>query len=263
MSILKEIYKYKLAYVSEQKKDISKKKIQDKIKINSLKKFSFYKKLKSENKRISIIGELKRASPSLGNFVKQNINLVEIAKIYEENQISCLSVLTDEKYFKGSIDDLVNIRNNSLIPILRKDFIVDEYQIYESKLCGADCILIILSMLNQTDAERFTEIANELEIDTIIEVHNIEEFERAQLINSKIIGINNRNLNNFKTDLKTTIQLSKKIFNDDKLLISESGFHSKEDIDKIFNQTGINNFLIGEYLMKSENLAVHIKELLR
>ena len=262
MSILKEIYEYKLHYVAKQKKTVSQISIKNKIKENNFDYLPFHKKLKSQNERISIIGEIKKASPSLGKFVKENINLIEIAKTYEENNISCLSILTDEKYFKGSIDDLVNIRKNTSLPILRKDFIVDEYQIYESKLYGADCILIILSMLDQDNAERFTKIANELNMDSIIEVHDYSEMERAIPMNSKIIGINNRNLNNFETDLDTTIKLSKQLVNNDKLIISESGFHSKKDINKIVNLTGVNNFLIGEFLMKSDNLSSHIKELL-
>lgn len=262
MSILKEIYEYKLDFVSKQKKIISQADILKKIKNNKHKNL-FFKKLKSESKKISIIGELKRASPSLGKFAKNNINLVDIAKIYEQNKISCLSVLTDEKYFNGKIGDLINIKKNSNLPILRKDFIVDEYQIYESKLIGADCILIILSMINQNNADKFYEIANDLEMDSIIEVHNNEEFIRALKMNSKMIGINNRNLNNFITDLDVTINLVKSIESKENLLISESGFQGKSDIDRVNRETGINNFLIGEFLMKSKNLELHIKELLK
>ncbi len=262
MSILKEIYEYKLDFVSKQKKIISQADILKKIKNNKHKNL-FFKKLKNESKKISIIGELKRASPSLGKFAKNNINLEDIAKIYEQNKISCLSVLTDEKYFNGKIGDLINIKKNSNLPILRKDFIVDEYQIYESKLIGADCILIILSMINQNNADKFYEIANDLEMDSIIEVHNNEEFRRALKMNSKMIGINNRNLNNFITDLDVTINLVKNIESKENLLISESGFQGKSDIDRVNRETGINNFLIGEFLMKSKNLELHIKELLK
>ena len=168
--------------------------------------------------------------------------MVDIAKIYEKNNISCLSVLTDEKYFMGSIEDLIKIKKETTIPILRKDFIVDEYQIYESKLYGVDCILIILAMLNQNEAEKFTAIANEVNIDTIIEVHNYDELQRAKSLNSKMVGLNNRNLNNFVTDIDITINLCKDLVDTDKLIISESGFHSKKDIDKIIKTTGVNNF---------------------
>ena len=262
MSILKEIYEYKLGFVEKQKKVIPQIKIENKISENKRNFFSFFKKLNIQNNYISIIGEIKKASPSLGKFVDEGIDLLEIAKKYEQNNVSCLSILTDEKYFHGSIHDLIKIRENTTIPILRKDFIVDEYQIYESKLYGADCILIILSMLDQINADRFARIAFELNLDTIIEVHNVDELQRAKSMNSNMIGINNRNLNTFVTDLETTIKLAKHIENSDKLLISESGFHSKNDIKKIYESTGVNNFLIGEFLMKSDNLTSQLKELL-
>ena len=148
MSILKEIYEYKIDFVSNQKKKIPQSKIENKLNIDNI-NFPFFEKLNHQNSQLSIIGEIKKASPSLGKFTKENINIIEYAKAYENNKISCISVLTDEKYFNGKIEDLINIRKKVQIPILRKDFIVDDYQIYESKLIGADCILIILSMLSQ------------------------------------------------------------------------------------------------------------------
>ena len=139
MSILKEIYEYKLDFVKNQKKIISQKVIEKSIIIGDKKNY-FYKKLRDEDNQISIIGEIKRASPSLGEFIDNNINIIDIARTYERNGISCLSILTDEKYFNGSIEDLKQIRKQTILPILRKEFIVDEYQIFESKLLGADCI---------------------------------------------------------------------------------------------------------------------------
>ena len=262
MSILKEIYEYKKNFVEEQKNKCSQKKIENQLKIDKNSSFKFYKKLKKECDQISIIGEIKKGSPSLGKFVDDNINIIQLANIYEKNNISCLSILTDEKYFNGKLSDLEEIRKSTIIPILRKDFIVDEYQIYESKLSGADCILIILSMLKQEDADKFSIIANDLGMDSIVEIHNLDELKRSNNMISNMIGINNRNLNNFETDLNTTIKLSKELQNNEKLFISESGFHRKEDIDIICENTSINNFLIGEYLMKSQNLPSHIRELL-
>ena len=159
MSILKEIYEYKIDFVNKQKKLHTQSDIQNKIKNTHSHDFSFSKKLKNEKTQTSIIGELKRASPSLGNFVNEEIDLSKIAKTYEDYGVSCLSILTDEKYFKGSVKDLADIRKISTLPILRKDFIVDEYQIYESKLVGANCILIILAMLDQKKADRLEAIA--------------------------------------------------------------------------------------------------------
>ena len=261
MSILKEIYKYKIDFVSNQKKIIPQSQIENKLNIDNI-NFPFFEKLNRQKSQISIIGEIKKASPSLGKFTKENINLIDFAKSYEDNNISCISVLTDEKYFNGKIEDLIEIRKAVQVPILRKDFIVEDYQIYESKLIGADCILIILSMLSQNEADRFAELANELKMDSIIEVHDYDELQKAKSMNSNMIGINNRNLNNFATNLNTTIDLSQHLDNCDKLIISESGFHSKRDISKVHTATGINNYLIGEFLMKSDNLAHHIEELL-
>ena len=262
MSILNEICKYKIDFVEKQKKLHTQSDVLNNIKNISSHDFSFSKKLKNETSRTSIIGELKRASPSLGNFVNKGINLSNIAKTYEECGVSCLSILTDEKYFKGCIEDLIEIRKISTLPILRKDFIVDEYQIYESKLVGANCILIILAMIDQKKADELEAIALNIGLDVIIEIHNKEELERAINMQSELIGINNRNLNNFETRIETTIEISNYISDLNKIFISESGFHNHFNINKIISLTGINNFLIGEYLMKSEQLATDIANIL-
>ncbi len=262
MSILNEIYEYKIDFVEKQKKLLTQSDILDKIKNLPSHNYTFSKKLKNETTQTTIIGELKRASPSLGNFVNKEINLSNIAKIYEKCGVSCLSILTDEKYFKGSVEDLTEIRKISDLPILRKDFIVDEYQIYESKLIGANCILIILAMLDQKKADKLESVAQNIGLDVIIEIHNKEELERALKMRSKLIGINNRNLNNFETRIETTIELSNYIGGLDKIFISESGFHSQSNVNKIISLTGINNFLIGEYLMKSEQLETDIANIL-
>jgi indole-3-glycerol phosphate synthase len=262
MSILNEIYEYKIEFVEKQKKLHTQNDIIDKINNLPSHNFSFSKKLKNEKSRTSIIGEIKRASPSLGNFVNKERNLSNIAKTYEECGISCLSILTDEKYFKGSVTDLTDIRKISKLPILRKDFIVDEYQIYESKLVGANCILIILAMIDQKKADELEAIAQNIGLDVIIEIHNKEELQRAANMKSELIGINNRNLNNFETRLETTIELSNYIGNLNKIFISESGFHSHSNVNKIISLTGINNFLIGEYLMKSGQLESDIANIL-
>jgi indole-3-glycerol phosphate synthase len=262
MSILNEIYEYKIEFVEKQKKLHTQNDIIDKINNLPSHNFSFSKKLKNEKSRTSIIGEIKRASPSLGNFVNKERNLSNIAKTYEECGISCLSILTDEKYFKGSVTDLIDIRKISTLPILRKDFIVDEYQIYESKLVGANCILIILAMIDQKKADELEAIAQNIGLDVIIEIHNKEELQRAANMKSELIGINNRNLNNFETRLETTIELSNYIGNLNKIFISESGFHSHSNVNKIISLTGINNFLIGEYLMKSGQLESDIANIL-
>ena len=145
---------------------------------------------------------------------------------------------------------------------MRKDFIVDEYQVYESKLVGANCILIILAMLDQKKADELEAVAQNMGLDVIIEIHNKEELERATNMQSELIGINNRNLNNFETRIETTIELSSYIADLNKIFISESGFHNHNDVSKVISLTGINNFLIGEYLMKSEQLSTDIANIL-
>ena len=262
MSILQEIKKYKLDFVKNQKNYMSQAEIIDNCKnIPSVEKNIFSKKLLIENNsQISIIGELKRSSPSAGKIVDKSINIIEIAKEYEKNGISCISILTDEKYFKGSNNDLIDVKKHISLPILRKDFIVDEYQIYESKMIGADCILLILSILDDKKANQFERISLDLGLDVLIEVHNNEEMKRAEIMGSPLIGINNRNLNDFSVDIDNSIRLSKSS-KEDKVIIAESGINTRADIDHIRKNSCINTFLVGESLMKSSNLSENVKNL--
>ena len=264
MSILKEIKEYKLDFVKNQKNKISKLELSDKCEeLESNKANIFSAKLINEyDKKISIIGELKRSSPSAGSIVSEKVDLIYMAKQYEENGISCLSILTDEKYFNGSNHDLIEVKKNVSLPILRKDFIVDDYQIYESKIIGANCILLILSILDDNKAKMFEEISLKLGLDVLIEVHNEEEMKRAELMSSPLIGINNRNLNDFSVDIENSINLSKKSLIENKLIIAESGINSRSDINHIKNNSCIDTFLVGESLMKSDNLIENLRNLI-
>ena len=263
MSILKEICEYKKHFVKNQKKIKSNVEIIEECsKLTSVIAHTFQDKLiKGKDRKISIIGELKRSSPSAGRIIEKEINLVDMAKTYQKNGICCLSVLTDEKYFNGSNKDLIEIRNNVDIPILRKDFIIDEYQIYESKIIGADCILLILSALDNEQALLFENIALNIGLDVLIETHDESEIERALLMNSKLIGINNRNLNNFTVNIENSINLSKGI-SSEKVLVAESGISNRSDIDSIMLNSTIETFLIGESLMRSSDLGSDIKNLI-
>ncbi len=263
MSILQEIKKYKLDFVKNQKKNVSTSEIIDNCKNRrSEEKNIFTKKLLIENNnQISIIGELKRSSPSAGNIIDKSIDLIDIAKKYEENGISCISVLTDEKYFNGSNEDLINVKENISLPILRKDFIVDEYQIYESKMIGANCVLLILSILDDNKARLFEKISIELGLDVLIEVHNEEEMKRAESMKSPLIGINNRNLNDFSVDLNNSIRISKSV-KSDKVIVAESGINTRADIDHIRKNSSISIFLVGESLMKSSNISENVRNLI-
>ena len=201
MTILKEINDYKLEFVKRKAKDQPIEELRSSIKIDKAKSFLFSNKLFQEQDRTSFIGEIKRASPSAGTIIGDDADILDIVKNYEINSVSCLSVLTDEKYFHGSNEDLIKIKKNTYLPILRKEFIVDEYQIYESKHIGADCILIIMALLDFDTATKFENLAHDLGLDVLIEVHNKQELEYALRMKSRLIGINNRNLNDFSVDI--------------------------------------------------------------
>ena len=211
-------------------------------------------------KKNFIIGEIKKASPSAGQIV-MNYDPLEIAKIYEKAGANAISILTESKYFKGEIDHLSLCKRNTQIPILRKDFIIDEYQIYESKIYQADIILLIVSVLSDDQLRNFIEIANDLNLDCIIETHDEKEIKRAVKLNYPIIGINNRNLKNLKTDINNSAILFTSV-SKDYTVIAESGIKSSSDI-KMYNKLGIYNFLIGESILRSDDYTTAIKKLLK
>lgn len=215
-------------------------------KINSLKenKGIFKKALLKED--LTIIGEFKKASPSKGEIVK-DFNLEKINEFYKRENIDAYSILTEEEFFKGKDEYISLIKGISDKPILRKDFIVDKYQIYESKFLGADCILLIVALLKDKLKE-FYELGKELGLDILVEVHSKEELDLALKINPEIIGINNRNLKNFKVDLENTKELIKYIPKGI-LTISESGINSFEDIEYI-KSLGVDGVLVGEFFMR-------------
>ena len=200
------------------------------------------------NVKPAVIAEIKKASPSAG-IIDQDFNPVKKAKEYEEMGATALSILTEEYFFMGSDKYLEDVKRISKLPILRKDFIISEYQIYESKLIGADCILLIASILDDDRLLSYSKLATELNLDFIIEVHDQEELDRAIVIKDSIIGVNNRNLKTFEVDINNSISLRKN-FEGDNIFISESGIKSSEDIKNLM-ANDISAFLIGESLMKN------------
>ena len=182
----------------------------------------------------------------------------QIAQQYEENGATCLSVLTDEEYFQGSLDYLKNIRAEVNLPLLRKDFLIDEYQIYQSKFYGADCILLIASALSDDQLLEYKNIAEELDLDVLVEIHDEEELERILPIDFSLIGINNRNLSTFEVDLETTKNLSMRL--GDKLVVSESGIKTKRDINQVLSYQVL-NFLVGESFMRAKNPGLELNKL--
>ena len=247
MNILDEIVAKTKSKLEEKKQGLSLEELSSKIDFENLKETNFKKSL--QNKAEAIIAEIKRASPSAG-IISDDFDPVLKSKEYESFGASALSILTEEDYFLGNIQYLMDVKAITSLPILRKDFIVDEYQIYESKLIGADCILLIASILNDEELKNFSEIAERLKLDYIIEVHDEEELQRVQHFSNAIIGVNNRNLKTFDVDINNSVEL-KKIFDGQNTFIAESGIKSKKDIEYL-KQHNINVFLIGESLMKGD-----------
>jgi len=247
MNILDEIVLKTKSKLEEKKQRLPLEELCSKIDFENLKETNFKKSL--QNKAEAIIAEIKKASPSAG-IISDNFDPVSKSKEYESFGASALSILTEEDYFLGNIQYLKDVKATTSLPILRKDFIVDEYQIYESKLIGADCILLIASILNDKELKNFSETAERLKLDYIIEVHNEEELQRAQHFSNAIIGVNNRNLKTFDVDINNSFEL-KKICDGENIFIAESGIKSKKDIEYL-QQHNINVFLVGESLMKGD-----------
>ncbi len=208
---------------------------------------------------INLIAEIKRRSPSIG-IIRKDLDIEETSNIYQENGAKAISVLTDQQYFNGSLDDLRIAKETTSLPILRKDFIIDAYQIYESRVWGADCILLIASILEDSQLADFIALSRDLGMASIVEVHSAAEIDRALSVSAEIIGINNRNLNDFSCDLKTTIRLVKDIPGD-KVKISESGIKDSEDV-KNLRESGIDAILVGEVLLKSPDIGKKMRELI-
>jgi len=210
-------------------------------------------------KGIKLIAELKKASPSKG-ILCPNFKPLELAQNYEANGAAAISVLTEVKHFHGSLSHLLIISEIVNVPLLRKDFIFDEYQVFESAAFGADAILLITAILSAEQLNRLLEVADTLNIACLVEVHNEEELTKALLAGAKIIGINNRNLNTFKTDTDTTRRL-RMLIPEDVIVVSESGINSKKDI-KIMKECKVDAVLVGEALVTAKDIPAKMKELL-
>ena len=247
MNILDEIVANTKSKLEIKKSEIHIEELLSKIDNKSIEESNFKKSLL--NKDEAIIAEIKKASPSAG-IISEDFNPVSKAKEYESFGAAALSILTEEDYFLGSINYLVNVKEVSDLPILRKDFIIDAYQIYESKLIGADCILLIAAILSDEQLQKFTNIADQLGLDYIIEVHDKDELSRVEIFSKAIIGVNNRNLKTFDVDINNSILLRNE-FKQDNVFVSESGIKSRKDIDML-KENDINVFLIGESLMKGD-----------
>ena len=257
-SYLDRIIKTKVEVVEQQKALLTLSEIQHKLE-NIFPTRDFIKTIESRNieGQISVIAEVKKASPSKG-VIRKDFSPKQIAKQYESSGATCLSILTDAEYFQGSIDYLMDIRSEVKLPLLRKDFIIDEYQIYQSRLFGADCILLIVSILSDEQLGNFKNLAESLNLDVLVEIHDLNELDRIKPFDFPLVGINNRNLSTFEVDLETTKIIAEKIPH--RLVVSESGIKTKSDINQIVSYD-VRNFLVGESFMRAQDPGQELKRL--
>jgi indole-3-glycerol phosphate synthase len=199
---------------------------------------------------VNVIAEIKRASPSKGD-IRPNLNPAVYADEYEKGGAAALSVLTDQPYFKGGPEDLKIARETTTLPVLRKDFLISAYQIFESAVMKADAVLLIVRILDQEQLKDYLSLCNELKLDALVEVHSEADIEKAGLAGARLIGINNRNLQSFETDIEIAIRM-KSLLNNDQIAIAASGIRTRKDIEKI-KDSEIWNFLIGESLVRAEH----------
>ena len=250
-NILEKIIKKKVVYIEQLKKTVDLSNLKDLINMNNS-YLDFKEKICTninENK-ISIIAEIKKASPSAGVIIK-NYNPVEIANVYYKNNSTCLSVLTEEDFFLGKIDHIRQIKEKIKLPILCKDFFIDKFQIPLAKSYGADAILIILAGVKENLADELYNEALKHEMSIIVEVHTVEEAKKALKFKEALIGINNRNLKTLETNITTTYDIHNVLINHKGPLISESGIKNKEELLDLKRKTSIKTFLIGESLLKN------------
>ena len=208
---------------------------------------------------IKLIAEVKKASPSKG-VIREDFDPVGIAATYQEAGATCLSVLTEKKYFQGSLESLGAIRRAVGLPLLRKDFIVDEYQIFEARAAGADAILLIAACLDRRQLEDYLGIAGNLGLDVLVESHTVKELDKTLHAGARIVGINNRDLTRFTVSLQTTFDLLQDI-PDDRVVVSESGIQSRDDVMRL-EKAGVDAVLVGESLMREKDMGKKVKELL-
>ncbi len=258
-SILNEIAAYKRQWVNECKQQIPESELLAQALTRKPLDFEAALTQKISCRENAVIAEVKKASPSKG-IIRPDFDPLAIARSYAAGGAACLSVLTDEKYFQGADAYVSEIRKNVSLPILRKDFMLDPYQVIEARAMGADAILIILAMLDDGQAAEIASAAREQDLSILPEVHNRDELERALKLDTRLIGINNRNLHTFETSLATTIELLDGL-SDDKAVITESGIFTREDIAQM-NDAGVYGFLIGESLMRQPDPGKALADLL-
>lgn len=259
-SILNKIKNYKLKEIVLQKKKIGFKTLEQQTKTVDPTRGFISSLISQQNDTVfKVICEIKRASPSRG-LIREEFDVEELALAYSRGGATCLSVLTDGPSFGGKLEYVTIARQATKLPILRKDFMYDPYQVHQARVIGADCILIIMAAVSDTQANELEASASELGMDVLIEIHNELELGRALNLKSQLIGINNRDLNTFEVDISTTERLSKLIPNE-KIIISESGLKSSKDLNRM-SKCGAKGFLVGETLMRKANVEKATQDLI-
>ena len=257
--ILKKILAHKSQEVDARKKKLSEADIKAKLgDCPAARGFELAIQKTISQGRPAVIAEIKKASPSKG-VIRKDFHPAEIAKSYEQAGAACLSVLTDVEFFQGADDHLREARTACNLPVLRKDFMIDSYQIYESRMIGADCILLIVAALPDSKLQELAALATELHMDVLVEVHDREELERGMMLRLPLIGINNRNLRTFETDINTTIGLLPDVF-PDRTVVTESGILTGDDV-RLMRKHNVNCFLIGETFMSAPDPGEKLKTL--
>ncbi len=259
MSILTEILTYKQEELSSAKSAVSLSDLKARVR-DADPAISFKNALKREGRGpLKLIAELKKASPSKG-LIREDFNPTQIISIYEQKDVAAISVLTESRYFSGSLSYLKKARKKSTKPLLRKDFIFDEYQLYESRANCADAVLLIAAALEKSQMSDLYELAKELSLDCLVEVHNWQELDRALYCDADIIGINNRDLNTLNISLDISLNLLKDI-PVDRVTVSESGITSRADVEAL-EATSVNAILVGTTIMRSRDIGATIDELM-
>ncbi len=258
MNILKEIITDTREALKKRKSELSATSMRNKAETvcKTRQPHRFYKALQTDN--IAIIAEVKKASPSKG-VICRDFDHLQIAYDYTRGGAAAISVLTEEKYFSGKLSYLADIAKTASPPLLRKDFIIDSYQVYEAAACSASAILLIAAALETAQLRELLSLVHELKLDALVEVHNAAELEKALLVEAAIIGVNNRNLETFHTTLKTSLELAKTI-PADKIKVSESGIHNRADVLTLA-KSGYNAVLVGEMLMQQADRTAGLREL--
>tara|TARA_B100000886_G_C20419728_1_gene490955 strand:+ start:616 stop:1416 length:801 start_codon:yes stop_codon:yes gene_type:complete len=260
-TILNKIIKQKLVEIAARKSKSPQRRLVQKLdEAPPVRGFFFALNNCIETGRDAVIAEIKYASPSVG-IIREDFDPIEIAQSYLEGGAACLSILTDETFFRGSDAYLKSVRTHCRLPLLRKDFIIDPYQVYEARILGADCILLIVAILSTEKLRDLYALATNLNMDVLVEVHDKAELDIALTLHNPLIGINNRDLHTFKTTLKITFDLIPHIPKH-YLVVTESGIHSREDVDSL-REHDVNAFLVGEAFMRSVNPGSKIKALFR